>query len=156
MCVQDLVSRFTLDSATQFLFGHNVESLSAGIPYPESSPLANSPAFRNHPSNVFVDAFLQGQISTSYRGRMGPSWPLMEFWRDEIKPLRKTMDKFTEPVLFEALRKRNAGVEGKESIEEDDTLLSHLIQHTQGKLLSYSVPGTTIHLLFCRHNGVER
>ncbi|KJA14651.1 hypothetical protein HYPSUDRAFT_48962 [Hypholoma sublateritium FD-334 SS-4] len=128
---QDLVSRFTLDSATQFLFGHNVESLSAGIPYPESSPLANSPAFRNHPSNVFVDAFLQGQINTSYRGRMGPSWPLIEFWRDKIKPLRKTMDKFTEPVLFEALREKNAGVEGKESVEEDDTLLSHLIQHTQ-------------------------
>ena len=64
---------------------------------------------------------------------MGPSWPLIEFWSDEIKPLRKTMDKFTEPVLFEALRKKNAGAEGKESIEEDDTLLSHLIQHTQGK-----------------------
>ncbi|KAF8164307.1 cytochrome P450 [Pholiota molesta] len=126
---QDLVSRFTLDSATQFLFGHNVESLSAGLPYPESSPLANSATFRNHPSNVFVDAFLQGQILSSIRGRTGPSWPLQEFWGDKIKPLREIMDKFTEPVLMEALRKRNMNADGK--VDEDDTLLSHLIQRTQ-------------------------
>lgn len=138
------MSRFTLDSATQFLFGHNVESLSAGLPYPDFSPIANSPAFRNHPSNIFVDAFLQGQISTSYRGRMGPSWPLIEFWRDEIKPLRKTMDKFTEPVLFEALQKWNLAVAGKGSAEEDDTLLSHLIQHTQGKHARIATPPGTV------------
>ncbi|KAF9475888.1 cytochrome P450 monooxygenase pc-3 [Pholiota conissans] len=128
---QDLVSRFTLDSATQFLFGHDVESLSAGLPYPESSPLANSLAFRNHPSNVFVDAFLKGQDLTALRGRMGPTWPLAEFWGDKVKPLRKTMDKFTEPVLVEALRKRNLNPDAKMDDDDDSTLLSHLIQHTQ-------------------------
>ncbi|KAF9475881.1 cytochrome P450 [Pholiota conissans] len=128
---QDLVSRFTLDSATQFLFGHDVESLSAGLPYPESSPLANSPAFCNHPSNVFVDAFLKGQIFTALRLQMGSAWPLAEFWGDKVKPLRKTMDKFTEPVLVEALRKRNLNSDAKMDDNDDSTLLSHLIQHTQ-------------------------
>ncbi|KAF8966456.1 cytochrome P450 [Flammula alnicola] len=128
---QDLVSRFTLDSATQFLFGHNVESLSAGLRYPDSSPLANSPAFRNHPSNVFVDAFLEGQTRSAVRGRVGPNWPLLEFWSDKIKPLRKVMDKFTEPVLIEALAKKESEKAIQDDADHGDTLLSHLLQHTQ-------------------------
>ena len=31
------MSRFTLDSATEFLFGNCVESLSAGLPYPRNA-----------------------------------------------------------------------------------------------------------------------
>ncbi|PPQ87105.1 hypothetical protein CVT26_011934 [Gymnopilus dilepis] len=34
----DLMSRFTLDLAAEFLFGHDGESLSAGLPYPHNAP----------------------------------------------------------------------------------------------------------------------
>ncbi|KAJ3713074.1 hypothetical protein C8R42DRAFT_298842 [Lentinula raphanica] len=63
---QDVVARFTLDSATEFLFGKDVESLGANLPYPDGSALANDLSILNHPSNVFVRAFMQGQIQTAF------------------------------------------------------------------------------------------
>ncbi len=35
---QDVVARFTFDSATEFLFGKDVESIAAGLPYPGRIP----------------------------------------------------------------------------------------------------------------------
>lgn len=66
---------------------------------------------------------------------MGPNWPLSEFWSDKIKPLRKAMDGFTMPLLLQAL-KENAAVEKVDLDDVDDsseTLLSHLVKHTQGR-----------------------
>ncbi|PPQ73115.1 hypothetical protein CVT26_014736, partial [Gymnopilus dilepis] len=40
--IQDLASRFTMDSATEFLFAQDVRSLDAGLPYPYYAPPANS------------------------------------------------------------------------------------------------------------------
>ncbi|KAF9040667.1 cytochrome P450 monooxygenase pc-3 [Panaeolus papilionaceus] len=128
---QDLVSRFTLDSATLFLFGSDVESLSAGLPYPHNK---NSLQFLNHPANVFAEAFLAGQVQLAQRTRFGPNWPLLEFWGDKIKPLREVMDKFTEPLMAEALEKkrlRNDEKTKSQAEPEDDTLLTHLVNHTE-------------------------
>lgn len=135
---QDLVSRFTLDSATTFLFGQDVHSLSAGLPYPAYSPLANAPAFVNHPSNVFVNAFIAGQSRTALRSRYGPNWPLIEFWKDQVKCNRKVVDSFVEPILRDAIQKRKArnGLinqqVAKKGGEEAETLLDHLVEHTDG------------------------
>ena len=38
---QDLIARFTLDAATEFLFGHCVDSLSGDLPFPHSAIQAN-------------------------------------------------------------------------------------------------------------------
>ncbi|KAF8876291.1 cytochrome P450 monooxygenase pc-3 [Gymnopilus junonius] len=130
---QDLVSHFTFDSGTQFLFGHDVESLSAGLPYSPCSEIPNSAEFVNHPSNVFVNAFLEGQSITAFRTRMGPNWPLSEFWSDKVKSLRKIMDGFMEPLMIEAL-KNTAATEKADlggTDESSGTLLSHLVKHTQ-------------------------
>ena len=136
--VQDLVARFTLDSATEFLFGHDVESLSANIPYPPSAAHLNKPSFYNHPSNIFVKAFSEGQSLAIRRLSFGMDWPLLEFWSDKVVPLRKVMDNFTEPLMMEALARRNfelstgKGVDAKDN-DENDNLLAHLVRHTQGK-----------------------
>jgi len=132
--LQDLVSRFTLDSATKFLFGYDVESLAAGLPYSVSSGIQNSTEFLNHPSNVFVDAFLTGQIQSAVRTRLGPNWPLAEFWGDGIKPLRKVVDEFTKPFLVGALGsvKKEPENEVKSDDDHGDTLLAHLVHHTEG------------------------
>ena len=129
---KDLVSRFTFDSATEFLFGHDVQSLSAGLPYSPCANVPNPPEFQNHPSNVFVNAFMEGQRISAIRTRMGPNWPLSEFWHDKVKPLRKIMDSFTEPLLRAALEK-NATDEKTDDKDDGDTLLAHLVKHTQGK-----------------------
>ncbi|KAL0948881.1 hypothetical protein HGRIS_008998 [Hohenbuehelia grisea] len=132
---QDMVSRFTLDSATEFLFGKDVKSLSAGLPYPSSSPLAAS-TLSNHPANIFAEAFMEGQYLTALRTRYGPHWPLFE-WTDRIKPYRDIVNRFIDPIIEDALLKaHNAGDAGDvetdaKSLSEDETLLSHLIKMTQ-------------------------
>ncbi|KAH7930329.1 cytochrome P450 [Leucogyrophana mollusca] len=140
---QDMVSRFTLDSATEFLFGRDVCSLSAGLVYPPSSPLSKSVAFENHPANVFAHAFAEAQIAAAYRGRFGTSWRLAEFWSDNIKKHMNVCYKFIDPILNEALRKKK---EMKESIstnpdardrevKEGETLLDHLVNYTEDPIV---------------------
>ncbi|KAF9040810.1 cytochrome P450 [Panaeolus papilionaceus] len=134
---QDLVGRFTLDSASEFLFGYNVDSLAAGISYPKHASHKNHVTFHNHPSNSFLHAFNQGQHKVAVRGGGGRDWPFFEFWKDEIVPLRKQIDAFTEPILKEALEKREQRLKNKASNdddkndEEENTLLAHLVNHTQ-------------------------
>lgn len=135
---QDLVSRFTLDSATEFLFGASVGSLSAGIPYPPAQVQKNTASFYSHPSTTFVKAFTQGLILAAVRTGLGQEWPLAEFGRDMITPLRQTMDEFTDPLMKMALEKRekdlSEGIESKD--KEEMTLLAHLVNHTQGREIS--------------------
>ncbi|TRM60413.1 cytochrome P450 [Schizophyllum amplum] len=134
---QDMVSRFTLDSATEFLFGFDVNSSGAGLPYPDGNSLANSPEFVNHPSNRFVEAFWEGQNLTAMRSRTGDTWKLLEFWKDTIKPCRTVVDEFTREILAEQdLHKGDIearqGASGAKP-NENDTLLQHLVAHTQDK-----------------------
>jgi hypothetical protein len=148
-----MVSRFAIDSATEFLFGNDISTLSAGLPYPASSPFANSSAFVNHPSNQFASAFLAGQYDSVRRTGYGPGWPLMEFWKDRVKPHRKVVDQFVEPVLAEALAKRAAVGKGAftDRVKEDTdeaTLLNHLINQTQGFFPVFSVLMSNTYLFF--------
>lgn len=134
---QDAVSRFTLDSATEFLFGSDVESLAAGLPYPQpSTAFPISPSHlnnKNHPANRFAHAFAEAQSLSALRSRFGVNWPLREFWRDHCKEHMDVVDGYIEPILKEAVRHRQetAATETKE-VGEGDTLLSHLVNHTQG------------------------
>ncbi|KAF8893052.1 cytochrome P450 monooxygenase pc-3 [Infundibulicybe gibba] len=122
---QDLVSRFTLDSATEFLFGTDVCSLSAGLPYPETASDKNLPSHLNHPSHPFVQSLMAGQTKLAARFGFGLDWPLFEFWGDSIKPHRAVIDGFVGPLLAKA-------IERKERIKEGDevNLLDHLLKHT--------------------------
>lgn len=139
--IKDLVARFTLDSAAEFLFGGSVNSLGAGIPYPPSDAKKNPPSFYNHPSNVFADAFMEGQIQAAVRTRMGAEWPLAEFTKDKIAPLRAVMDEFTAPLMKAALEKREKELlaDNKPHDAKEDTLLAHLVKSTQG--LDISING---------------
>ena len=136
LLTQDLAARFTLDSATEFLFGRDVGSLSANIPYPASAAHLNKPSFYNHPSTIVVEAFTKGQDQAVARATLGHDWPLLEFWSDKVVPFRKVIDNFTEPLMEEALAKRNVELSQKGTgtkDDESDNLLAHLVKHTQGK-----------------------
>ncbi|KAF7318139.1 hypothetical protein HMN09_00322000 [Mycena chlorophos] len=130
---QDLVSRFTLDSATSFLFGKSIDSMSAGLPYPDSSPFADSPQFVNHPSNTYVRAFVESQWLTVQRAAFQKRWPLFEFWSDRVKPQRKIIDEFIEPIMNDALASKGKTWtrENKEN-GEGETFLDHLVRGTDG------------------------
>lgn len=129
---QDLVARFTLDSATEFLFGKDVHSQSAGLAYPDPpSPLSktNSSVFENHPSNKFVKALMGGQNVVTFRSRMGGLWPLSEIWGDNVAPFRKDLDQFVEPLIQDAINRK----QGKGDLGERGTLLDCLVDQTTDK-----------------------
>jgi len=129
---QDLVARFTLDSATEYLFGKDVHSQSAGLAYPDPpSPLCktNSSVFDNHPSNTFVKALLQGQNVVAFRSSMGGIWPLTEIWGDDVAPFRKDLDQFVEPLIQDAINRKQQ----KEDLNKGGTLLDLLVDQTTGE-----------------------
>ncbi|PBK58493.1 cytochrome P450 [Armillaria solidipes] len=130
---QDVVARFTLDSATEYLFGKDVNSTSAGLPYPAGSPLADNPHFVNHPSNTFVKAFAAAQEKSAIRLQRGQYWPLFEFWADTVKPHRQVVNEFVEPLLAEALDRKIKGdkrVGYEKDVDEGMSLLARLVENT--------------------------
>ncbi|KAJ7839256.1 cytochrome P450 monooxygenase pc-2 [Mycena olivaceomarginata] len=129
---QDVASRFTLDSSTEFLFGKSADSLSAGLAYPESSSEKNPASFLNHPSNGFVHAFVEAQRLHVSRSRFGAKWRLNEFWRDEVKVHREVIDQFIEPIVNDALAEK-ARLSTQDSKPETETLLGHLLTVTEDK-----------------------
>ncbi len=124
-----------MDSATEFLFGKAVDSISAGLPYPAGSPLGDNLHFVNHPSNAFVKAFAEAQVHNMIRVKSGASWPLREIFGDKVKPLRKVLDDFIQPLLSEGYERKAKGVKSVESEKKPDdmTLLDRLVEEADGK-----------------------
>ncbi|KAG9217633.1 hypothetical protein CCMSSC00406_0003678 [Pleurotus cornucopiae] len=146
--VQDLMGRFTLDSATEFLFGSCVHSLNGKLPYPHHLDPAYLASLDNHQvaDEKFPRAFLQAQEAISQRERLGPIWPLWEMFGDATKEPMRVVNAFIDPIIQEALRKKRTkdtekGIFGGQTIkpeedansaevEDDVTLLDHLVKFT--------------------------
>lgn len=141
--IQDMAGRFTLDSATEFLFGKDVRSLDAPLPVPYDRPAAVSPesatALSTSPSdanNAFSNAFASAQRNAMFRTRLGFVWPLLEMFGDRCKDAVEVLYGYIDPILKEALdeKKKNGvlgeGTEGK--VGEGTTLLSHMVALTDG------------------------
>ncbi|TRM60069.1 cytochrome P450 [Schizophyllum amplum] len=134
---QDMVARFTLDSATEYLFGHDVNSSGAGLPYPPGAATSTPLEFFTHPSNRFVTAFGEGQNLTAMRVQVGPSWRFFEAWKDKVQPCRDVVDDLVNDILADSASTQ-ADIEAKKATSEtkpgeDDTLLSHLLKYTQDR-----------------------
>lgn len=133
-----MISRFTLDSATEFLFGHDVKSLSAGLPYPSTLAAPVKTSALSHPANIVTRAFSQAQTEAAFRVRYGPFWPFFELSGDKTKKHMKVIDAFIEPVICDAIEKakfkKSRGADAGVNEDEDnaDTLLSHLVKMTDG------------------------
>ncbi|KAJ7574640.1 cytochrome P450 [Mycena floridula] len=146
---QDAIAWFTLDSATEYLFGKDICSLLAGLPFPES--MVNDHTISQsynaeHPANQFAEAFALaspwgdgdhfttaahalGQLHASLRTQSGKHWPLMEMKHDELIPLCKIINEFVDPIIDEVLEKRRTL--SPDTKEEEDSFLVHLVRHTQ-------------------------
>ncbi|TRM60427.1 cytochrome P450 [Schizophyllum amplum] len=134
---QDMVARFTLDSATEYLFGYDVNSSGAGLPYAPGAPTSNPPEFFAHSSNRFVTAFEEAQNLTAMRAHVGPGWRLYEAWKDKVQPCRHVIDGFVNEIIADSALQK-AEIEAKKATSEtktgeDDTLLSHLMKYTQDR-----------------------
>ena len=133
------MARFTLDSATEFLFGSCVDSLTAGLPYPHN--VAPPPSFmdsaRTVSSNAFAQALMEAQTVVAIRERAGPIWPLEEIWLDRTRKPMQVVDGYVEPIIQEALARMKSGKFDRKAandhFEEGETLLDHLVQVTEGR-----------------------
>ncbi|KAF8603600.1 CYP63 cytochrome P450 monooxygenase-like protein [Ceratobasidium sp. AG-I] len=121
--VQDLVGRFTLDSATEFLFGTSTHSLDAPLPYPHEAPA--------DASATFAAAFGHAQEQLMLRFGLGKLWSLFELREDKTEKSMEVINAFTDPILEAKLRTKREGTmkhAGKGETEKDgDTLLDHLV-----------------------------
>ncbi|KAI0741701.1 cytochrome P450 monooxygenase pc-3 [Daedaleopsis nitida] len=133
---QDLVGRFALDSATEYLLGSCVHSLhSTPLPYPRGmSPDGQNPASETS-SDKFPHAFATAQRVVAERPRVGWLWPLTEMFGSKTDEPMAVVDAFIEPILREAIRKKeeraNAELEVNDKAGQgDETLLDHLVQQT--------------------------
>lgn len=138
--IQDLISRFTLDYATSFMFGNCVHSLHAPLPYAYNvvPPVIGVKDAASDAAQQFADAFAAAQHAISRRIRLGSIWPLWEMFADQTDALMHTVDIFLNPIIEEALAKHKMRIdEGKEDKTDDDddevTLLDHLVRYTTGE-----------------------
>ncbi len=130
------MSRFTIDSAPELLFGHCVHSLKASLPYPHNAKdiatSAENPESRF--ANDFSAAFLDAQHAVIQRERLGPIWPLFEIFGDKARKPMKIVNAFIEPIVADVLRKKEAAGKQEKSkdsqLADDETLLDHLVQVT--------------------------
>lgn len=69
------------------------------------------------------------------RVKSGASWPLREIFRDKVKPLRKVLDDFIQPLLSEGYERKAKGVKSAESEKKlvDMTLLDRLVEEADSK-----------------------
>ncbi|TFK22821.1 cytochrome P450 monooxygenase pc-3 [Coprinopsis marcescibilis] len=138
---QDVVARFTLDSATEFLFGNDVRSLSEELPYPyfhdatkevQDSKQAPLPSSSTHSATEFVQAFGEAQTIIAYRSRFGDHWPLSEFWVDKLAKPKRIIDEYIEGIVREAIiqRREKKGVVSDDD-KDEESFLEHLFNSTE-------------------------
>ncbi|QRW20721.1 cytochrome P450 family protein [Rhizoctonia solani] len=113
---QDLVSKFTLDSASEFLFGINVRSLEQPLPVPH---------VKETEGNTFSAAFTSVQAQAVVRFSYGALWPYMEFFSDRTRRDMRVIDAFIKPILEAKLSLKKKGA--LEEDEERETLIDHLL-----------------------------
>lgn len=129
---QDVVGRFTVDSASEFLFGHDIRSLDGSLPYPSYAATRNAP----DESNAFFKAFRQAQIDTASRTRLSLAWPLFEFWKDKTKEQLKLVRLTLDPLLKQAIEnKKRRSPDEKIEADQAETLLEYLVEQTEDEAI---------------------
>ncbi|CAO3569394.1 unnamed protein product [Mortierella alpina] len=111
--VQNLFCRFTLDEATDFLFGDSINSL-------------------EHENSEFSHAFNCAQSITAWRFRV-PIWKYVLPTKKLLKSI-ETLDKFVYKIIDKAIarqeeRERQSSDEAGQKDEGHATLLDHFLSH---------------------------
>ncbi|KAJ7938149.1 cytochrome P450 monooxygenase [Mycena leptocephala] len=123
---QDIVFRFTLDSAAEFLFGVRVDSLHG-----------------DGTTNLLGPALSALQHRMAQRSRTAPIWPLFEMTGDKTSADLKLVHGFVGPIIKAALDKKKSLA--KAGPETYDTLLDELVDLTDDPKL---ILDQTLNVLF--------
>ena len=119
---EDLASRFTIDTASEFLFGHNLDTL----------------AYRDDGFDGFMDAFTKIQKVSLQRSIMGGLWPLFEVFGDKSKKHGDVIKAWITPLVERALEHKRRMFEKGQSVETDQsTFLEYLADQFDGDSLFF-------------------
>ena len=130
---QDLYARFTLDTASEFLFGRNLNTLAGSLPEAGSAKMGPKGSATNDTFGSFAQAFEQAQIVITLRARLGYFWPIFELFRDKMKGPSRETKSWLDPIVKHALEeKENSKRLGVEAPITQRTFLEHLAQSTEG------------------------
>ena len=119
--LEDLIARFTVDTASEFLFGENLDTLSCG----------------NDGFGSFTGAFKDIQALVCKRNILGNFWPLLELFQDKSEPHKKVIRGWVDPLLIRAVRIQEEMKEKGQTVNPNEcTFLEYLATATQGTLTS--------------------
>ncbi|KAJ7131724.1 cytochrome P450 monooxygenase pc-1 [Mycena crocata] len=130
---QDLIGRFTMDSASEFLFNMCVDSLKDDLPYAHNVafPPPQSKLREGQAAIKFMDAFGAAMLRISQRQVLGRIWPMFEIFGDQTADAMKVINDYLEPVIHAALEKRLAKPKEKtDENEEESSLLDDMLNTT--------------------------
>ncbi|KAJ7061664.1 cytochrome P450 monooxygenase pc-1 [Mycena amicta] len=162
---QDLIGRFTMDSASEFLFNSCVHSLKAHVPYPHNIPTSSLPPPPTDPAALaatrFTDAFTTAMVRISEREVLGRIWPLFELGGDRTAGAMKVISEYLDPIIRAAVEKKQVGngeIKAEELTEEEKdgmSLLDEMLDQTddpqvlKDEMLNMLLAGrdTTMHTL---------
>lgn len=134
---QDLYARFSIDAASEFLFGKNLETLSASLPVPGVARMGPKGSATEDTWGSFVEAFEISQQEVTRRGRIGYFWPLFELFHDRnkfhAKRIREWLDPLVEMALHEKSQLKSHGIIS--SPVEERTFIQHLADSTDDPVL---------------------
>lgn len=118
--VADLTWRFTTDTASEFLFGQTLDTLS----FSEADGGFSS----------FLKAFAGIQDIMFKRNSFGTFWPLTELSGDMTEPLGNTIKQFVDPIVQRALEHKRKMVEKGQLVEPDQcTFVEYLAWRNDGE-----------------------
>ncbi|KIK94607.1 hypothetical protein PAXRUDRAFT_438124 [Paxillus rubicundulus Ve08.2h10] len=130
--VQDLYSRFTIDAASEFLFGKNLDTLSGVLPKAGLTLSSERGSVTEDAWGTFAKAFEAVQQIITVRARTGLLWPVFELFDDKTMPYVDTIRQWVDPLVRQTLEDKaatkKAGINGR---LEDKTFLQHLADSTE-------------------------
>jgi len=138
--IQDLLHRFSLDSAALFLWGTALNTLDQPLTQPGRvvlGPKGSAPADGGGEWDAFTNAFETVAVLITRRGVQGDTWPLLELFKDKTEePIQQIMD-WLEPLVREAInrkaKRREAHGDAKVSPRDEHTVfLEYLADRTDG------------------------
>lgn len=133
--VQDLVSRFTLDSASEFLFGVKLNTLAQPLVQPgraKLGPKGAMPIDGKTEFDSFTEAFEEVAVLITRRGAKGIVWPLSEPFHDKTQEAIDVIFNWIDPLVQHALQRRTQMDDT--SGDDEGVFLDFLAKSTDGEL----------------------
>ncbi|KAH6905109.1 cytochrome P450 monooxygenase CYP63, partial [Coprinopsis sp. MPI-PUGE-AT-0042] len=131
---QDLYARFTLDSASEFLFGKNLDTLSQPRPLAGKARMGPKGSALEGSWGSFAHSFETAQINATTRARIGHWWPLLELTKDINKEHADVIHSWMDPLVETSLSDRGYSTRRSSKDLSGTSFLQYLAETTKNPI----------------------